>query len=68
METENPSVRPEGNWKVCTSAIGLYWLYLRDIVTEVTKSAITRFKTRYFCHAYLPTRDSILCSINVFFD
>jgi hypothetical protein len=64
METENPSACAMVNWKVCKSAIVLYCPYLsvikRESVTEVPINRIIRTRTRYFRHAYPPTRYSII--------
>jgi hypothetical protein len=55
VKTGNPS----GDWKVCNSAIALYLIVITEVVTTVIINPIIRTRTRYFRHAYHPTRDNI---------
>jgi hypothetical protein len=45
---------------LCKSAIALYCVWLKELVTEVPINKIIRTRTRHFRHAYHPTRDNIM--------
>jgi hypothetical protein len=41
---------------------------LRELVTKVLINPIIRTRTRYFRHAYHPTRDNILCCVRALYN
>jgi hypothetical protein len=62
VQTENPSACATLNWKVRKSGIALYGLKVR-IVTEVSINPIIRIRTRYYRHAYPPTREILVSEV-----
>jgi hypothetical protein len=60
VETENPSACATVNWKVCISAIALYYLHVSVIrcecVTQLQINPIIRTSTRHVSGVYHPTR------------
>jgi hypothetical protein len=58
VETEKPSAFATVNCKLYESAIALYELYFREIVTQVQINPIFRAKTRHYSHEYHHTRDN----------
>jgi hypothetical protein len=53
-----------GKLKVCIRSITLYWVWLRNSVTEVLINPIIWSRTRYFNHAYPHTCDSIVFGVD----
>jgi hypothetical protein len=52
VKTNNTSACATVNYKVCKSAIALYWMWLRQIVTKVLINPIIRTGTRHFRRAW----------------
>jgi hypothetical protein len=67
VKTEVPGSCETVNCKLCKSAIALYCVLLRELVTKILINSIIRTRTRHFCHAYHPTCENTQAKIFQYF-